>query len=348
VRYASVAATRAVVVAAETRGIPRDRMLAALGMRWEDLAGYEKRVPHTASVALWKVISDTSERDPLIGIRVARAIVGAGQAALFEYTVRSAPTIAGAWARLSSMLGLFFGEGFEVVTRQVGPHWEVGYRLPVHGEPPIPPSEECLVVSFLEQCRQVAPAFAPSMVCFQHAAPADPNLWRRELGCPVQFEAALYGIRISPDAFAAPIPGHDPMLAGLIETLAKPLVATPAVEPGPADPAIRVIRELLDRHAAGGAVVGEPGHEVVTVDAVARALRVSRRTLQRQLAAAGTSVRAELDRARREAALVMLRDPRATVAEIAGRLGFADPSQFTRAVRRWTGSAPTQLRKQPG
>jgi AraC-like DNA-binding protein len=55
-----------------------------------------------------------------------------------------------------------------------------------------------------------------------------------------------------------------------------------------------------------------------------------------------------LDRARREAALVMLRDPRATVAEIAGRLGFADPSQFTRAVRRWTGSAPTQLRKQPG
>lgn len=330
-RTATSGATRAVVVAAEALGVPRDRMLAALGLRWEDLAGYDLRVPAPAGAALWDVIARSSG-DPLIAVRVARTIAGSGQAALFEYTVRAAPTIADAWARLTSLLGLFFGEGYEPVTREADGAWELGYRLPVHGDPPIPRSEECLVVSFVEQCRKVAPAFQPTAVCFQHAGEG-PAAWRRELGCAVVFGAPFYGVRLADRAYRAPIPGHDPNLAGLIETLARPLVAAPAVAPAPADPAVRVIRDLLDR--------GEP----VTVDAVARALHVSRRTLQRQLAAADTSVRAELDRARHDAAVALLRDARATVAEIAARLGFADPSQFTRAVRRWTGSAPTELRR---
>jgi len=332
VRSATVVATRAVITAAEHLGIPRDRMLAAVGMRWEDLANYQLRAPHAASVALWEAITRATD-DPMIGIRIARAIAGSGQAALFEYTVRSAPTVALAWDKLTSLLGLFFGEGFEIVTRYEQGWWECGYHLPITGDPPIPRSEECLVVGFVEQCRRVAPHFAPSELCFQHAADAPEVRWHRELGCPVAFEASFYGVRLSDRAYRAPIPGHDPSLARLIETLAQPLVQTPHDPPSPADPAVRAIRAMLDQ--------GEP----VSVDAVARALHVSRRTLQRQLAAANTSVRAELERARCDAALALLRDPRSTVAEIADRLGFADPSQFTRAVRRWTGSAPTELRK---
>jgi len=323
--------TRAVVLAAEALGASRAALLAAVGLSDEDLAAYDLRVARDNAVALWDAIEAWSN-EPLIAARIAQQIARSGGAALFQYTVRAAPTVEAAWARLLPMLGLFFGDGFESVTRAVDGHWELGYRLPLHGDGPVPRSEECVVVGFVEQCRAVAPGFAPAALCFQHEAGAPLADWRREVGCPVEFGASYYGVRIGERAYRAAIPGHDPSLARLLEGLARPIVEARAEVPGPAEPAARVIRALLER--------GEPA----TLDAIARALHVSRRTLQRQLAAAGTSVRGELDRARHEAALVLLRDVRSTVAEIAARLGFADPSQFTRAVRRWTGAAPTELR----
>jgi AraC-like DNA-binding protein len=96
---------------------------------------------------------------------------------------------------------------------------------------------------------------------------------------------------------------------------------------------VRVLRDRLDRGAA------------VALADVAAALHVSERTLQRQLAAAGTSLRAELDGVRRTIALARLREERCPVAEIATALGFADQAQFSRAVRRWTGMPPTAIRR---
>jgi AraC-like DNA-binding protein len=323
----------AVVNAAETLGVPRTRTLPALGIQDADLISYDVRLPRAPVAALWDEI-ERATGDPLIGLRMARVGAAAGFPALFQYTVRAAATVAEASRGLTGLFGLLFGEDYDAVGRRTAAGWEIGYHLPVHGEPPIPRSEECLVISFVEQCRAVAPDFHPTELCFQHAAGAPLPAWRRAVGCAVAFSAPFYGVRMTDAAFHARIPSHDPDLARLLAKLARPLIATPSAPPGPADPAIRVIRELVDR--------GDP----VSVDAVARALHVSRRTLQRQLASARTSVRSELDRARCDTARALLRNPQSTIAEVAMRLGFADPSQFTRAVRRWTGAPPTQLRKQ--
>lgn len=80
---------------------------------------------------------------------------------------------------------------------------------------------------------------------------------------------------------------------------------------------------------------------------VARRLGVSARTLKRRLAREGTSFRAVIDGVRRERAGVMLREG-STLAEIAGRLGYADAAGFSRAFRRWTGRTPGQWRRGGG
>lgn len=322
---------RAVVIAAEALGIPRAPMLAALGMRWEDLASYELRVPYPRAVALWDEILRRSG-DPMIAARIGPEIVRRSEGALFAYTVRSAPNIAEAWTRLAPLVGLLFGGGQQVVHEQRDGRWEIGYRIPLHVDPPIVPSEECLVISFVAQCRAVAPAFRPDAICFQHPPSAPPAQWRRALGCAVEFDQPFYGLRLDERAYRAPIEGHDPSLAHLLDTLSRPLVTTSPPPDSPTAAAIRVIRERIDRR------------EPVSVATVARALHVSTRTLQRQLAAAGTSVRIEYDRARSEIAVRLLRESHDTVAEIADRLGYADPSQLTRAVKRWTGEVPTQVR----
>jgi AraC-like DNA-binding protein len=80
--------------------------------------------------------------------------------------------------------------------------------------------------------------------------------------------------------------------------------------------------------------------------AVASALGVQPRTLNRLLGKTGTSFNRVLENTRYEAAQRMLRDPAAPVVSIAWSLGYADASAFSRAFRRWSGMTPTEWRKE--
>jgi AraC-like DNA-binding protein len=80
--------------------------------------------------------------------------------------------------------------------------------------------------------------------------------------------------------------------------------------------------------------------EAPSIGVVARALAMSPRTLQRGLAAEGTSFQSLLDVVRRELAIRHLAAPDATVAKVAWLVGFAEPGAFHRAFRRWTGQTP--------
>jgi AraC-like DNA-binding protein len=78
----------------------------------------------------------------------------------------------------------------------------------------------------------------------------------------------------------------------------------------------------------------------VRIDQVARALGMSRQTLYRRLKAEGATFEQVLDGLRRRLALRFIREQGLSVKETAYRLGFSDPSAFSRAFKRWTGSSP--------
>jgi AraC-like DNA-binding protein len=78
---------------------------------------------------------------------------------------------------------------------------------------------------------------------------------------------------------------------------------------------------------------------------IARALALSPRTLHRRLAEAGTSFAQLLDDTRRELAGGYLQRTDYAIAEVAYLLGFAEVSSFNRAFRRWTGIAPSAVRR---
>ena len=71
---------------------------------------------------------------------------------------------------------------------------------------------------------------------------------------------------------------------------------------------------------------------------VARRLSTSWRTLQRQLAAAGTTFRALLDETRFRFASESL--GQTPIKVVAQRLGYSDERAFDRAFRRWAGTSP--------
>ena len=77
----------------------------------------------------------------------------------------------------------------------------------------------------------------------------------------------------------------------------------------------------------------------------AAALGLSERTLARRMQALGLSYTAVLDAARHQAALHALAQADRPLGEISQSLGFAEPSVFNRAFRRWTGCTPGQWRQ---
>jgi len=77
-----------------------------------------------------------------------------------------------------------------------------------------------------------------------------------------------------------------------------------------------------------------------TIELTARLLGMPVRSLQRRLRECGQSYSQLVDAIRCEQACRLLDEPGTCVANVADTLGYADPSSFSRAFRRWTGLSP--------
>ena len=81
-------------------------------------------------------------------------------------------------------------------------------------------------------------------------------------------------------------------------------------------------------------------------DALAAALHVSVRTLHRQLHEEAASLQELKDEIRRDQAMEQLCRTVRSVKQIALAVGFRNEKSFTRAFRQWTGSSPSDFRRQ--
>jgi AraC-like DNA-binding protein len=94
-------------------------------------------------------------------------------------------------------------------------------------------------------------------------------------------------------------------------------------------------RKLADLMASGEA----------NADAACRALKLSRRTLQRRLKAEKTSFQKVLQEVREVLAVSYLSDERLKSLEIAMLLGYSNISTFTTAFKSWYDIPPAEYRQ---
>ncbi|EWC42589.1 helix-turn-helix domain-containing protein [Pseudomonas stutzeri] len=97
-------------------------------------------------------------------------------------------------------------------------------------------------------------------------------------------------------------------------------------------------RSVSDLFQQGGAF------RDLSIEAAADALHITERTLRRRLALEGTRFQTLKDGLRRDLAIHYLSQAGLPISEIAQRLGFSEPSAFTRAFRQWTGGSPRSYR----
>lgn len=194
---------------------------------------------------------------------------------------------------------------------------------------------EALLV-MLERLLQALSAREPTDV--RYALPWPEPAWARRyrefLAGRVSFGARALAVLV-PDALAdAPCLSADPQAFAYARAECERRLALGV--------------DSSDLQARVRRVLWRSEHGFPDAPTLARRFGLSLRSFHRALTNAGTSYRALLDDTRRERACRLLRDTDLPVATIAERLGYADPSNFSRCFRRWCEVTPRTYRQGTG
>ena len=289
------------------------------------LADPEARVSPAQFCVAWSEAIRLS-KDPTLALRIAQA-TPFGAFGIVEYVCRSAPTLRQALSQWCRYLGIL-DDAVEVGL--VEEHQSL--RVLVESEAPAPPSHELCFALVVRHAREMmAGRLALVEVRFTHwmGAP-EAARWSDFFGAPVRSGAASTELIFQPSVLDTPLSTADPnLLEILLPTAEERLGARPAHPPLTAQ-VRRALREALS-------------HDDAQLEAVARRLSMTGRSLQRRLKDEGESFQGVRDQVRRQLADRYLSHDM-SLAEISFLLGFSEPSAFFRAFKRWTGLTPLERR----
>ena len=324
----SISWVNTVLATAQHQGVPRDVLLAQAGLAADTLQAERWPIDHITR--LWRAGAQCTQ-DAGFGLKVG-AGVGPASFNVVGLLLQSAATLRQAFALVQQCQSLISDGGrFQTIA---GPDacWVVYH--PRQGTLAFSPHQiEAVLAAVVVFARWVTgSALRPLAVQFSQARVGPQAGYREVFRCPVAFEQAFSGVLLANSVLDAPLPQADAQLAQVLHTHARERLAALAVRTALV-PALETWIE------------GQLPTQLPTRAQAAQALGLSERTLARRLLAHGVAFSGLLDAARRTAALQALAHTQRPVAEIGLSLGYAEPSVFNRAVRRWTGSAPGAWRR---
>jgi AraC-like DNA-binding protein len=171
---------------------------------------------------------------------------------------------------------------------------------------------------------------APVRIEIERPEPANPERWEYMLSSPVTFDCETTRITWSRADIMEPLATGDPMLARINDEQTESYLNSFLAQSTSREVVGKIVEKLPN---------GAPNQQQI-----ADAMHVSNRTLQRKLKGEGTSFMDLLQDTRLQLARKYLKHPDRSVVETAYLLGFSEPSTFSRAFKRWTGSAPAEYR----
>lgn len=197
----------------------------------------------------------------------------------------------------------------------------------------IPALAEIIAAVIRNYVRSIAPELqGHGAVYFAHAPRIEPQKYAEYFHCPVHFHAPCSQLISDSWVFDQELPGYMPTAHAMAEqSIRVQLIGDGVVPPLP-----ELIRGVL-REQRALCAEGLP--------AVAAALKMHPRTLQRQLKKDGVSYSKLLARTRHEWACEMLRNDNLDIESIGIKLGFNERRSFTNAFRSWQGQTPSAFRK---
>ncbi|MGW4531097.1 AraC family transcriptional regulator ligand-binding domain-containing protein [Nocardia sp. NPDC004340] len=320
------------VEAALRAGADKEQLARLLGQDPALLSDDALRISTLKVSRLWELLYGLA--GPEAGVLAAER-AERGRLNVWDYLIGTAPTLAEGLRDAARYNNAICDRRVDLEVIEDGALLTVRYGIFPHaGAAQAVHREFVMAVIVRRAAESFGAAGLPVRVDFTHPAPADRGYLVRALGTAnLHFGRAADAITfMGSDAGQT---ASDPVLQAILRSHAQQVINSIAPEPGWLD-AFR---------AALYATLPDSGGDGVRLEKVARALRLSERTLQRRLAEHGTGWRTELETLRRDTALALLRDPAVPVRVVALRLGYRDHRVLARAFRRWTGQSPAGFRR---
>ncbi|HEY4144603.1 AraC family transcriptional regulator [Pinirhizobacter sp.] len=191
---------------------------------------------------------------------------------------------------------------------------------------------EELFASCLAVARElVGPALRPLRLELTYPRPAYVRQYMDFFQCELRFGAPANQIVMDARWLEVPLPGYNARTRQ--QALA---ICTRELPHGTSsDEVVMAVEQLLRSRL----------REHPRLPEVARCLNMSERSLRRRLAEGGRVFRDIHDQLRAERAMELLYAGHLSVAEVGAEIGFADPREFRRAFKRWTGMPPRDARR---
>ncbi len=321
---------------ARSRGAEQSGLTAASGIEPEHLANPDTRIPFARFKALMRAAGELCG-DPAFPLHF-----GAGslfvEMSIVGLICHAAETMAEAFGQMNRYARLVVevdghetGDRFALEPDREGV-WIVDRRRNPNDFPELTESTFARFIGDVYRYFGDIP-FA-KLVHVTHPAPAHRAEYDRVLKVPVVFDSDRNAMLIDPSWLSVRTHKPNRYVFGIFsehaETLLKSLQNS------------KTIRGQVESMLIPMLHTGE-----VSMEQVARRMGLSRTSLYRRMKADGIGFDTLLDDLRHQMALHYLNGEKVSVNQTAYLVGFSDPSAFSRAFKRWTGSSPGQFKHDP-
>ena len=311
----------------DSLGQPPDALLRDAGLTREQLAEPEAAVPLDVFRELW---AKAHVQVPDIGLSLLERFAPGQMHLLLHLALRSA-TIGEALADACRHASVTSPADTMSLTREGdAARWAYAHRGPGPANPWLVEHYFGMAARFVAQAIGGAPPIRAVAFMAPRQAPIEAYVAR--FGVAPRFGADANYLELDAAALAWPLPTRDAYLHAILENVARSRAA-------PVDDFVEGVRRAVAQSMLAGAVP--------TLEVIAKACRVSVRTLRERLRRQDLGFRTLLDQVRQDLAREHLARG-LSVTETAALLGFSEPAAFQHACRRWFGASAGQFRKQLG
>jgi AraC-like DNA-binding protein len=312
-----------------TYGHDPEPLFKEAGLDMNLLSNPDTRYPGQRVQRLWQLAVDASE-DPCFGFvagEQAQPVVlhGLGFSWMASDTLRDSLTRLVRYSRLiSTAASMHLQDSDNSVDLVIQPPRDV--------ENVVYASQDAGMSGFLRMCRLTAgDDINPIHVSLQRPRPDCSRKLTDYFRAPIEYDASFNILSFSKQLVDTPLGNANPLLARINDQAVVDYLARFDRDSLTMQVRSKIIERLHD---------GTPNQETI-----AQSLNFSLRSLQRKLNSEDTNFKSLLESTRRELALHYIRETHRSIGEITYLLGFSEPSNFTRAFKRWTGVTPIEFRE---
>lgn len=318
-----------VCAAIDARGVDSAELLRQANISSDSLADPEGRIPVSKMSQLWALAVEATG-DESFGLSVPNHIRPTTFHAL-GFSLMVSTSLRDAWLRTQRY--------YQVVSNVLEIQIQHGNSESALCYVKIPGNEyakeaiDAFVATMIKLSADITGGRArPTKVLLERPKPTQSDQFKAALSCEVYFEAGCNEIYYKNEVLDRILATANRDIALKNDEVVQRYLA-------------RLLQQSFSKQVTEQIIIllamGEPNQQLV-----ANALSISSRQLQRKLKDESSTFRGLLEDVRKELARNYLANPQQSIIDVAFQLGFQDPSNFTRAFKRWFGHSPSAFRKQ--